>query len=93
MFIMPLPLTYYITILTESVKIYGSSVDTEIFKRFNSLTKPDFAPSPLEKKSCRTIYKLKIGDWRAIYEINHDSKVVTVHKVGHRREIYKGSSV
>ncbi|MDP3111784.1 MAG: type II toxin-antitoxin system RelE/ParE family toxin [Thermodesulfovibrionales bacterium] len=33
--------------------------------------------------------KLKVGDWRVIYEVNRDEKVVTVHKVGHRREIYK----
>ncbi len=32
---------------------------------------------------------LKVGEWRIIYEINHDEKVVTVHRVGHRREIYK----
>lgn len=35
------------------------------------------------------LYKLRIGDWRAIYEVNHNDKVVTVHKVGHRKEIYK----
>jgi mRNA interferase RelE/StbE len=35
------------------------------------------------------MYKLRVGDWRVIYEINHTDKVVTVHKVGHRREIYK----
>ena len=34
------------------------------------------------------LYKLKVGDWRIIYEINHNEKVVTVHKVGHRKEIY-----
>jgi len=35
------------------------------------------------------LYKLRVGDWRVIYEVNHNDKVVTVHKVGHRREIYK----
>ena len=35
------------------------------------------------------LFKLRIGDWRVIYDINHDQKVITVHKVGHRREIYK----
>jgi mRNA interferase RelE/StbE len=35
------------------------------------------------------LYKLRIGDWRIIYEFNHNDKVVTVHKVGHRKEIYK----
>lgn len=35
------------------------------------------------------MYKIRVGDWRVIYEINHNDKIVTVHKVGHRREIYK----
>ena len=35
------------------------------------------------------LYKLKVGDWRVIYEINHNNKTVTVHKVGHRSEVYK----
>ncbi|MBI4824018.1 MAG: type II toxin-antitoxin system RelE/ParE family toxin [Nitrospirae bacterium] len=34
-------------------------------------------------------YKLKIGDYRVIYEISHKEKVITVHKTGHRREIYR----
>lgn len=34
-------------------------------------------------------YKLRIGDWRVIYDIDHDARVITVHKVGHRREIYE----
>lgn len=35
------------------------------------------------------LFKLRIGDWRVIYDIYHDLKVITVHKVGHRSEIYK----
>ena len=35
------------------------------------------------------LYKLRVGDWRVIFEIKHDEKSITVHKVGHRREIYK----
>lgn len=34
-------------------------------------------------------FKLRIGDWRVIYEVDHDKKVITVHKVGHRKDIYK----
>ncbi len=33
--------------------------------------------------------KLKVGDYRALYEINHNKKVITVHKIGHRWDIYK----
>lgn len=34
-------------------------------------------------------YKLRIGDWRVIYDVDYNKQIITVHKVGHRREIYK----
>lgn len=34
-------------------------------------------------------FKLRTGDWRIIYDTDHSKKIITVHKVGHRREIYK----
>ena len=35
------------------------------------------------------LYKLKAGAYRALYEIDYKRKVITVHKIGHRRDIYK----
>jgi mRNA interferase RelE/StbE len=35
------------------------------------------------------LYKLRVGDWRVIYEVDHKRKIVTIHKSGHRKEIYK----
>jgi len=36
------------------------------------------------------MYKLRIGDYRVIYAIDRgELKVITVHFVGHRREVYK----
>jgi mRNA interferase RelE/StbE len=36
------------------------------------------------------LFKLRVGEWRVIYyDVSHAEKVVTVHKVGHRREIYQ----
>jgi len=43
---------------------------------------------PLHGKYSK-LFKLKVGDWRVIYEINYNNKTVTVHKVGHRSEVYK----
>jgi len=48
----------------------------------------NITPLPL-KGGLSGFYKLKVSDWRVIYEINHDEKVITVHKVGHRREVYR----
>ncbi len=35
------------------------------------------------------LFKLRIGDWRVIYDLDYEQRIMTVHKVGHRSEIYK----
>ena len=34
-------------------------------------------------------YKLRVGDYRVIYETLHDQQTVVIHAIGHRREIYR----
>ena len=34
-------------------------------------------------------YKLRMGNWRAVYEIDRNQMTITVHKIGHRRDIYR----
>jgi mRNA interferase RelE/StbE len=34
-------------------------------------------------------YKFRVGDYRIVYEILHDEKVVVIHEIAHRREIYR----
>ena len=34
-------------------------------------------------------YRLRVGDYRVLYQIDEDSKVITVYKVGHRRDVYR----
>jgi len=35
------------------------------------------------------MFKLRVGDWRAIYTVNQKAKIITIHVIGHRKEIYK----
>jgi mRNA interferase RelE/StbE len=35
------------------------------------------------------LYRLRIGDYRVIYEIVHDEQTVVIHAIGHRREVYR----
>ena len=45
-------------------------------------------PLPLHG-SLSGFYKLTVGDYRVIYELNRNEKIITIHKIGHRRDIYK----
>jgi mRNA interferase RelE/StbE len=34
-------------------------------------------------------YKLRVGDYRVIYEVLWDEGIIVIHAIGHRREIYR----
>ena len=36
----------------------------------------------------QALYRLRIGDYRVIYEVQNDVLVVLVVKVGHRKDVY-----
>lgn len=35
-------------------------------------------------------YKLRIGDYRILYQVLVDKQFIQVHQIGHRREVYRG---
>lgn len=36
------------------------------------------------------LYRVRVGDWRIVYEIDDAQRIVIVAIVGHRREVYRG---
>ncbi len=34
------------------------------------------------------LFKLRVGDYRVIYSFDLESQHITIHKIGHRREVY-----
>lgn len=41
------------------------------------------------KRDLAGLYKLRVGDYRVVYNILHNEKVIVVHLIGHRGEIYQ----
>lgn len=35
------------------------------------------------------LYKLREGDYRIIYQVLHKEKIIVVHRIGHRSDIYR----
>lgn len=86
-------MTYQLIILPEAIEDL-SKIDKAIAQRVtDKLTwlsdNIEIIPLLPLAGSFSGFYKLKVGDWRVIYEVNHNEKLITVHKVGHRRAIYR----
>lgn len=45
-------------------------------------------PAPLKGKF-KGRYKLRVGDWRVVYSLEHTPQVVTIYAIRHRSEVYK----
>ena len=41
-------------------------------------------------KGSRDLYRIRHGDYRVVYKIQNLVLIVTVIRIGHRKEIYKG---
>lgn len=46
-------------------------------------------PSGCKKLKGRDAYRIRVGDYRAIYEIIDNKLIVTVIAIGHRKNIYE----
>ena len=46
-------------------------------------------PQGAEKLSGRDAWRIRVGNYRVIYEINDGESIVLVVTLGHRREVYR----
>ncbi|VAW36122.1 hypothetical protein MNBD_CHLOROFLEXI01-3865 [hydrothermal vent metagenome] len=46
-------------------------------------------PQDVKKLRGRSDYSLRVGVYRVLFDIDDESKVVTVYRVKHRREAYR----
>jgi mRNA interferase RelE/StbE len=46
-------------------------------------------PSATKLKGERRAYRVRVGDYRLVYEIFDDRLVVQVVRIGHRRDVYR----
>ncbi|MEI7901699.1 MAG: type II toxin-antitoxin system RelE/ParE family toxin [bacterium] len=82
---------------------YSVLVKRSVYKTLSALSKADvkrltdamrrLADDPHPPQSKRLTnderYRLRVGDYRILYTVENEVLVVTVVKVGHRREVYR----
>ncbi len=74
--------------VTKDFRQIPQSDVAAIVQRIEALA-DDPRPNGCEKLSGQERYRVRQGNYRIIYEIVDDQLIVTVVKIGHRREVYK----
>lgn len=82
----------YEVILPKSVQKELDRLPTEINNRVLerlAALEANPRPSDVKKLKGRSAWRIRVGDYRAIYEINDQSRQIIVVTVAHRREVYR----
>ncbi len=84
-------MSYQVNILRQSQKALGNLPQEDYERVRDSILKLAQQPRPSGclKLSRRDGWRIRIGNYRVIYEINDRDKIVTILSIGHRRDIYR----
>ena len=62
----------------------------DILKKIEELAEVPLPPDSKKLFGAEHLYRVRVGDYRIIYEVMHKTKNVTIFYVRHRRSAYRG---
>lgn len=62
---------------------------SRIAEAIDALANDPRRPGTRKLAGSESLYRLRVGDYRVVYEIEDERLIVVVVKVGHRREVYR----
>ena len=65
------------------------SIQDRVVRRLEKLEKDPRPPGVEKMEGDESTYRIRMGEYRIVYEIRDKVLVVLVLKVGHRREVYR----
>jgi mRNA interferase RelE/StbE len=62
---------------------------SRILPRIEELAKDPFPSQAIKLKGSDRLYRIRIGDYRIVYEVDVDTCRILIYHVRHRREVYR----
>ena len=60
-----------------------------IFSRIQNLRLDPFPQGVVKLEGAERLYRLRVGDYRVVYEVIRDERAIIIHYVRHRRDVYR----
>jgi mRNA interferase RelE/StbE len=76
----------------KSLKKIPKADQKRIADKIDSLAENTPNPDTTKMKGNNPFHKVRVGDYRIVYEIHEDVLSILVVKIGHRKDIYKNIS-
>jgi len=60
-----------------------------LLARIDELANEPLPVQAIKLKGTEGLYRVRVGDYRIIYELNESTKSILIHYVRHQREVYR----
>ncbi|NTV66655.1 MAG: type II toxin-antitoxin system RelE/ParE family toxin [Chlorobaculum sp.] len=64
-------------------KIYDKVINRLLLLRNNP------RPQGVKKLRCENGYRIRVGDYRILYDIDDENNLLEIYSIAHRREVYR----
>jgi len=65
-------------------------VVSRVMKRIEDLKADPLPRRAVKLFGAERLYRIRVGDYRVVYEVDRQARRITVHNLRHRREVYRG---
>jgi len=73
----------------RDIRKVNPALISNILKRIETLSHNPFPRQSLKLSGTEATYRLRVGNYRVIYEVNIEKKIIVIHYIRHRREVYR----
>ena len=76
----------------KALKKISKADRKRIVDKIDSLAENPPSPETTKMKGNNPFHRVRVGDYRIVYEIQEDVLLILIVKVGHRKDIYRNLS-
>ena len=73
----------------KALKAIPKKSQKRIVKKIESLAEGSPEPSKTKMKGDNPFHRVRVGEYRIIYEIQNEILLILILKIGHRKEVYR----
>lgn len=80
---------YFKPSVQKDLRPLRESLVLRLMQRIEGLKTDPFSRQAIKLSGAERLYRIRVGDYRIVYEVDTRAKEVTIHYVRHRREVYR----
>ena len=75
--------------IVKDLRPLSEALVSRVMARIEGLKSDPFPRQAIKLSGTGRLYRIRVGDYRIVYEVDTPAKQVTIHYVRHRREVYR----